>query len=380
VATTASTQKAGGPTERWVALLGRRDAPTDGVEDYCRFLAGALERRGILLEIARVDWFGSGWNHALHQLRERCRDWGGNRILLQYTAMAWSRRGFPFGAVAALKILQENGANAAVVFHEPFRQGGTRGIGWLRGVCQDWVVRALYKRANAAIFADPLKTIPWLPADRAKATFIPIGANIPESLPVTVAPRNRNGTSKTVTVFCLSDQPNRARELEDILYATRFSTAQGQRTRVVFLGRGTEDAAKEIEPLFRDSSVEISALGLQSPDDVSRVLSESDVMLCVRGPLYPRRGSAIAGIACGLPIVAYAGAAAGTPLEDAGLALAPYADREALGRALVDVLMHDDLRKQLHERSIAAYREHFSWDVIAASYQKLLSIHSGAGN
>ncbi len=48
------------PTE-WIALLGRRDMPTDGVEDYCTFLGRALAQRGVTLNLTRVDWFGQGW-------------------------------------------------------------------------------------------------------------------------------------------------------------------------------------------------------------------------------------------------------------------------------------------------------------------------------
>ena len=32
--------------KEWIALLGRRDMPTDGVEDYCTFLGRALAQRG----------------------------------------------------------------------------------------------------------------------------------------------------------------------------------------------------------------------------------------------------------------------------------------------------------------------------------------------
>ena len=38
-----------------IALLGRKDEPTDAVEEYCRYLGSALELCGIELEIQRVD-------------------------------------------------------------------------------------------------------------------------------------------------------------------------------------------------------------------------------------------------------------------------------------------------------------------------------------
>ena len=47
---------------RVVALLGRRDEPTDAVEEYCRYLGDALRKRGgDKIEIARVPWVEMGW-------------------------------------------------------------------------------------------------------------------------------------------------------------------------------------------------------------------------------------------------------------------------------------------------------------------------------
>jgi glycosyltransferase involved in cell wall biosynthesis len=360
-------------TDTWFAVLGRRDTPTDGVEDYCTFLGKALSKQAVDLAKVRVDWFERGWPSALHQLWKDSKAWSENWVLLQYTAMAWSRRGFAFGAVIVVKILRRRGVRTAVLFHEPFRQGGPRLIDRLRGKCQDWIVRTLYKDATKAVFADPLSTIFWLPAGAPKATFIPIGANIPESRRKAVARLNRNGKPTTVAVFCLSDLPNRTREIDDILHAMRFVREQGLNARVIFLGRGTEPAKSEIEQAFGSSAIEVVNLGVQDGEEVARILSESDAMLCVRGPLYPRRGSAIAGIACGLPIVAYADAGVGTPLEEAGLQLVPYGDRDNLGQALVKVLASEALWMSLHQRSLDAQQRHFSWDGIATKLHEYLS-------
>jgi hypothetical protein len=43
-----------------IALLGRQDTPTDGLEDYCTFLGEALSRRGVGLQKFRVDFAGRG--------------------------------------------------------------------------------------------------------------------------------------------------------------------------------------------------------------------------------------------------------------------------------------------------------------------------------
>ena len=109
-------------------------------------------------------------------------------------------------------------------------------------------------------------------------------------------------------------------------------------------------------------------LGLLDADEVSNVLANSDVMLCVRGVIFPRRGSAIAGISCGLPIVCYGGPETTFPITEAGLELVPYRDRDALAKAVSRVLSDDRLREELRIRSVRAHIEYFSWEKIAERF------------
>ena len=360
-----------------VALLGRPDTPTDGVADYCTFLAKALEVRGIRMSLARVRWMENGWFNGLRQLWHESAEWRGQWVLLQYTALGWSRRGFPLGAVVTLVILRRRGVRCAVVFHEPYRQieHSPRWIDRIRGACQDWTVRAMYRRTEKAVFADPLETIAWLPKNRTKAAYIPIGANIPEALPRS---NNDGNSQKTVAIFCLSDAPNRQREVNDISQAMNLAAANGIRLRVVFLGRGTAEAKEDIGHAFQKSSVEVLNLGLRSAEQISRVLSESDAMLCVRGKLFPRRGSALAGIACGVPIIAYAGLAEGTPLAEAGIELVPYGDSIALGNTLARTLTARNRWQELHQRNLEVHEKYFSWNSIATKLIDALDIRSSS--
>lgn len=349
-----------------IALLGRRDVPVDGVEDYCTFLGHALAHHGVELERVRVNWDALGWVRALRELSGSARAWRNQWVILQFTALAWSNHAVAFGVLFALRVLRRRGTRVAVVFHEPCRQtADPSGINQIRGAVQDWIVRKLYEKADRAIFADPLDAIPWLPAQHAKAVFIPIGANVPESLSSANAIANTNSSTKTIAVFCLSNSSNRGNELADVSYAIRSVASQGMKVRVVFLGRGTTEAGDDIARAFAGITAEVLNLGLVPAAEVSRTLAASHVMLCVRGQLFPRRGSAIAGIACGLPIIAYAGASEGGPILEAGIELAPYRDTDALASVLSRVLTDNDLWQQLHERSVQAHRNYFSWDVIA---------------
>src|ERR1700722_16359087 len=111
---------------QFIALLGKTDEPTDGVADYCGFLAQAFLRRNIALRIERVPWAESGWPDAMRWLARESTQWKDGRVLLQYTALSWSRRGFPFGALRVLRSLQKNGVRCTVVFHDAAAVRGPR--------------------------------------------------------------------------------------------------------------------------------------------------------------------------------------------------------------------------------------------------------------
>ena len=63
-----------------VALLGRPDTPTDGVADYCAFLAKALDAQGTQMSLARVSWMEKGWFDGLRQLWGESAGWRGQWV------------------------------------------------------------------------------------------------------------------------------------------------------------------------------------------------------------------------------------------------------------------------------------------------------------
>jgi glycosyltransferase involved in cell wall biosynthesis len=359
---------------RVFALLGFPDAPTDGVKDYCDFLGKALARRGVVLETVGMPAFGKGWIARLTEFLLQSQYWKGSIVLLQYTALGWSRRGFPVGALATLLVLRLRGIACGVVFHEYVSQSVPR-KNWVhrpRGMVQDWVLRSLHRLATKSIFTVPLESVKWLPRYDSKSAFIPVGANVPDQDDVIPPPRSTGPFGKTVAVFCVSDPPFREQELIEIARAVRFVSVHEPDLRIVFLGKGTNEARAEIARQFDGANVRIVNLGLCELSEVARVLRASDAMLCVRGRLNLRRASALAGVACGVPILAYSGAAEGTILAEAGVELVSPEDNQALGSALSRILTDRTLWQTLHDRNLHAYQRHFSWDSIAASFIKAL--------
>src|SRR2546425_638423 len=184
-----------------VALLGRRDAPTDGVEDYCTWLGRALLARGHNLEQVRVPWKETGWRPSLRRLWQESLGWRGRWVLVQYTAMSWSGRGFPVRFLAVLAVLRCRSSRVAVVFHDASGFPGCRWIDRLRRTYQEWVMRRAYHWAERAVLNVPVDRATWLPARRSKATCIPVGSNVPATPRRPDRERTREQKAKTVAVF-----------------------------------------------------------------------------------------------------------------------------------------------------------------------------------
>jgi glycosyltransferase involved in cell wall biosynthesis len=356
---------------RWVAILGRRDTPTDGIEDYCCHLQQALQHRGISLELLRVAWAEQGWRRALRVLDKNTPDWRGGWALVQYTALSWSRRGFPFRFLLALRMLRRNGVRCVVVFHDALPHCGTRMIDRVRRACQLWVMRQAYEWSSHSVLTIPLEKVNWLPAKPCKASFIPIGANLPALVMSGVKTQTAEAT-KTVVVFGITGEPATTAEIRDIGYAVRRAKNKIGQLRLVAFGRGSLEAEPMLRREFEGSGVEAFVLGVLPPEDAARELAHADVLLFVRGGISSRRGSALAGVACSLPVVGYRSEETAYPITEAGVVLVPLGDRESLSEALMQVLERDEWRRELRERSWSAQQQYFSWDVISQSFGGLL--------
>ena len=347
--------------------MGERDTPTDGVEDYCTFLGRALRLRDIELELAHFSWQKTGVRAALTDLERKAAGWRGQWVILQYTTFAWSGRGFPKAAVRAADVLLRNGVRLAVVFHEFKGQpGGRFPIGKIRGAYQDFVVRRLHARSSLSIFTTPTANIPWLPKDDPKSTFIPIGANIPEGGKPEKA--MLSAVPKTVAVFGITGHPHTDKEAAAIVAVVRAALQRIPAMRLVVMGRGSSDAEQLLRPALQGQNVEIAVKGILPAESVRAELEGADAYLFVRGPITPQRGSALAGIACGVPIVGYRNGRIGFPLEEAGIEWAPMGDTRELACALVRVLTDDHHWTKLHERNLRVHQDHFSWKRIAEKF------------
>ena len=205
-----------------------------------------------------------------------------------------------------------------------------------------------------------------------KPAFVPVGANLPLLEPSGNASSVHDGEMPVVAVFGVTGDAAGVQEVAQIISAVSFAAKKLGKLRLLVFGRNADSSEARLRAGLRDQSVALRVAGVLPEGDVEALVRSSDVLLFVRGPISSRRGSAIAGIACGLPVIAFAGNETAAPITDAGVVLVPGGDKTALGEALVRVLGDREYHERLAERSRAAYKKHFSWEAIASQYASLL--------
>jgi len=350
-----------------IALLGRKDQPTDALEEYCRYLSAALIEHDIQLEIRRVPWEIHGWRDSLDALRLMATKWRGTWVLIQYTALAWSARGFPHRILRVFDILENAGAHVGVVFHDVQPFWANKLAEKIRRALQIRTMRQMVSRADLAVFTVPVEKLTWLSSAAPKAVFIPVGPNLPIS-----GSSSLSHEPPTVAVFSITGGQSGERETQMIIDALRFASRQLGSLRLLVFGRHAELREPALREGLRGVPIQLSVEPVLSGEQVAQHLCDSDVLLFVRGGISSRRSSAIAGIACGLPVIAAAASETAAPITDAGVAFVSLNNPDEINSALVRVLSDSAYRSELAERSRNAYRDHFSWPAIAQQFARLL--------
>jgi glycosyltransferase involved in cell wall biosynthesis len=263
------------------------------------------------------------------------------------------------------------------MFNDSGGYPGRRLVDRLRRFLQIRTMRKALQLADVAILNVPPGNSRWLPARSQKAIFIPVGANLPTAEIIsTQQPAAAKTKLPAIAVFSLSEGRVGEEEVQAIADAVSFVAQRVGPVRLVLLGRNSEAKGPGLKAKLAGARAEVIVHGILSGEEVVRVLRSCNVMLFVRGPISSRRGSAIAGIACGLPVVAQEGWETAAPITEAGVVLLPAGARGEFGPALVRVLADNTYRESLAERSREAYLRYFSWEVIAAQYaQALRRVH-----
>jgi glycosyltransferase involved in cell wall biosynthesis len=177
-----------------------------------------------------------------------------------------------------------------------------------------------------------------------------------------------------VVVFGVSLAPSR--ELLDIARITRLLVDAIGPFRLSVLGRGSHEATTMLRQLLDPGlDVELETTGVLSEAELGLRLARADAALFVRaGGISSRRGTALAALAAGLPVVGYAGPETAPPLTEAGVILACPGDADAAAAALARLARDHRLAQSLRARSASAYSAYFAWPVIAEHLERALRL------
>jgi glycosyltransferase involved in cell wall biosynthesis len=162
-------------------------------------------------------------------------------------------------------------------------------------------------------------------------------------------------------------------ECSQIARAVRFAVGRGAKLELHAFGRGAAERDTELREKLNDVPIALRFDGLMTANTVATAIRAADATLFVRGAISTRRGSAIAGIACGKPVVAYKGSDTAAPITEAGVVLVDRDSATELGEALLRVATDRDFRKSLSERSARAQELFFSWEAIAGRYVEAMN-------
>jgi glycosyltransferase involved in cell wall biosynthesis len=164
-----------------------------------------------------------------------------------------------------------------------------------------------------------------------------------------------------VSVFSVTERArDEALMLADIVQ--RAARDVGSVSVQVF-GRGAMDAEQTLRSAL--GSIPLRIDGVIDAREVSERIASSDALLFVRGEASSRRGTIVAAICNGVPVVAPEGLETGPIVRTAGIGLFPMGDRQAAADELIRLASDPRYAQQQCARQRRACETTFSWSAIA---------------
>jgi glycosyltransferase involved in cell wall biosynthesis len=335
-------------------VVYRNVRAASAIDEYSRHLVRALRAAG---EVAEYTDRGLGPVARL----ERAPRW----ILLQYNPNSFGRRGFAPALVRDAYALRRRwpGTRFALMVHEAW-EAMTDWRSTAAGLYQRAQLRALLRLADPVLVSREA-LVRELPVN---AVHLPVASNI---TPVTGtrerAREHLDIAGQLVVTLFGTGHPSRALDHAVAAIEALRDRHGAAGLRVLNLGRGAP-------PL--DVDVTVDTPGELDAEAVSLRLRASDLLLL---PFYDgvstRRGTLMAGLAHGIPIVGLRGDNTDGVLlhhHDA-MVLTPVGDLRAYARAVVALSADPERRRATGRAGRRLYAAEFDWPVLAARVSALLS-------
>jgi glycosyltransferase involved in cell wall biosynthesis len=353
-----------------VLAVGASITAVCGLRDYHRILQESLRSLGSVVET--IWWERTGRTDPrtsvpearqwLAQIRSAAAQFTPDALVWHYTPFAYGHRGVPYLVPYVSRRLARVGPPAIPILHELISLWGPRGAkGALHAMTTRAVLPDVLRFARGVVVTtedrrDWLGRSWWLP--RRPMALAPVFSNVPVVGRTRPAPGSA-GHVPVIGVFGYTFDGIR----DDVATAAlALLRARGRSVRLVLIGSpGAVGPGPERwrESARRHGIPEPEFTGVLEPADLSARLSALDILLLPdeAGPAS-RKGTLAAGLAHGLPIVAFQTPTAWRSLvREQAVALAP-AMPERLADTLEDLLRDDSARAALGTRAAAFYAAH----------------------
>jgi glycosyltransferase involved in cell wall biosynthesis len=338
-------------------VVFRSSGGIDAIDEYSRRLVDALCARG-----APARYVPDGLSSLVAD--SEAAPW----ILLQYNPFGYGKWGLAPGLVRdVLRLRRRNGTRRlAVMVHEA----------WVPMI--DWrsTVMGLWQRLqlrSLVLLADRVMTSTEALARElgGGAVHLPIATNItPVSVTRAVARERLGLDGRLVVALFGRAHPSRALAYAGSAIAALADAHGGDRLTVLNLGADAPDVRVP-------DGVTVRSPGRQLADEISLELSAADVVLL---PFFDgvstRRGTLMAALAHGLPVIGLSGHNTDSVLAQAtdAIVLTAVGDRAAYARAAVELTREPARLQAIGEAGRRLYDSRFDWPVLVESVASQLDL------
>ncbi len=358
---------------RIVLVHSDRGRVVDGIRDYSDQLGAELSHKAFQVEQQvhtpresgeGVQRLPSALLRVLYMMRELRRADRGSVIVLQYSPFCFARWGFaPWLPLWFLAVrTRRNRPALALMVHEthvPMQS-------WR------WALMGLWQRVQLSalrLTADVVFTSiePWavtLEAQipRRPVHHLPVGSNFPDSRSKRDAVRRQLGVDDRALVVATFGRSHPSWLGEYVVAAANAISATGM--PLVLLVMGAE--APELAGL--DPSIAVHAPGYLEAEELGGMLAASDLFLApLIDGVSTRRGTVMAALQHGLPVVGTSGPLTDDVLREVGsaLRLIPVGSAERFANEAMRLAGDPIARTSAGTASRLMYERNFDWPVIA---------------